>query len=322
MSGIFYIDYYMPDNFMPVSDVIKKIPDYPYPEKYGSADDFCKEFRAQSNLDRIAIEEYKNLVEIFTDLLAAFFQKTHIEPEKIEHIFYTDTFNMTTQDYVYIPYYLQKKFNMRKASVMFLNQLCSATAWGMGIAQNLLSNSCNEKYVLILSSCFLHKFENRYAPSTIGGDAVGVLVLNTSSINIEIVDYIFLSDGTGSFNKYHKIDQQINKVLIVRNGVNAIKKLLQKNNLTLDDIFLIIPQSVNRYVYTMYENMLNIQSDKMFTKNIPNGGHLGDVDTIRNLKDCIDLYSIPDKSYIIVYGFSEFGTDVNYNLVLLKYNKN
>ena len=55
-------------------------------------------------------------------------------------------------------------------------------------------------------------------------------------------------------------------------------------------------------------------------KNIPNGGHVGDVDLIRNLTTLEKEDNIPNNSYVLIYGLGSNGLDMSYAAALLKYN--
>lgn len=319
MAGIRYIDYHLPNKFIQAKDVISKVEDLVLPEFYNSFDDYFSDFFQQSGLEKITIENYEYCIELFSELLGKFFTDTQIDPAKVSYIFYTNPKCMNLNG-VNIPYLLQQKFQMKNAYVTVIDQGCTGTIWSMGLSKSLLESD-GEQYSIILSASFLHEAKNRYLFPTIGGDALGLMVLSNHLLNYNIIDCISISDGIYSYNKYNKkTDNAINKLAIVKKGSVAVERLLHKNNLRQDDIFLMIPQSINKLSYTtIYPTMLKIRPEKVFVENIANGGHLGDVDTIRNLKDCIESYTVPPYAYILLYGQGIINGDLNYNSLLLQY---
>ncbi len=79
--------------------------------------------------------------------------------------------------------------------------------------------------------------------------------------------------------------------LLMLNVKRMILDLLQRNNLSVNDIHKYVPQTIHYLLYRMYAKSINVKLDRFFLDNIPKGGHLGDVDSIRNLKDAFLKYN-------------------------------
>ncbi len=106
-----------------------------------------------------------------------------------------------------------------------------------------------------------------------------------------------------------------------------MKRVLEKKNVKITDLLKIIPQNINAFAYEkLYTSLLKIDKSLFFLKNIPNGGHLGDVDLIRNLTDYfveLELQepSLDESETILLYGMGgPEGKDKNYHAILLEYN--
>lgn len=318
MAGICHIDYHLPSDYISAVDILSNLNGFVLPGFYKSMGDYSIDFCKQSRLDKIAIEDFRNCILIFTELLECFFEGTQIEPDKIGYIFYTNPkcFNLNE---VNIPQYLQKKFKMNNASIVTIDQGCTGTIWCMG-ASNYLLNGDLEKYSLILSASFMLDVESRFMHPTLAGDALGILVLQNSTSDLNIIDSISISDGASSYDKFNNTNLGFSNLGIVKKGVETVEKLLLNNGLIIEDISMMIPQSINHLSYTtIYPNMLRLDPSKVFIQNIPNGGHLGDVDTIRNLKDYLNQFSVPQNANLLLYGQSLIGRDLNYNALLLQY---
>ncbi|WP_297425307.1 hypothetical protein [Clostridium sp.] len=324
MASVFYVDYYLPKKRITVQDVIKEANNFILPSNFKTNEEYCIDFCSQSKMNKISIEESQDHVDIFSNMISKFFDKTKINPDDINCMIYADPKNsyaypdINSEGRVIIPYYLQKKYKLSNASIIISNQQCITTIWSIGMAQKLLLGTIG-KYVIIISSNFLKNMEDRNMGFAIGGDGAGIIAIKSDMALYEVVDYNFLSDGTASFNSYCNIKKKINKFDNIIQQVKAIKCLLGKNKLRMNDIFGVIPQNINYCVYVnVYGKMLNLETKKMFLDNIPNGGHCGDVDIIRNLADFLNKYQIPKGSYILLFGMGAFGEDFNYGAVLLK----
>ena len=70
--------------------------------------------------------------------------------------------------------------------------------------------------------------------------------------------------------------------LLIGNIKKLVVNLLERNNLKRNDIRKFIPQNVYYLFYRLYAKSFNVKLEKFFLDNIAAGGHLGDVDSIRN----------------------------------------
>jgi len=144
---------------------------------------------------------------------------------------------------------------------------------------------------------------------------------------LKIIGSTTQSDGTNSYNKINNIDSELDALTIAKTGSKTMKKVLEQENIKITDLLKIIPQNINAFAYEkLYTSLLKIDKNLFFLKNIPNGGHLGDVDLIRNLTDYfgeLEFQQLPLKECenILLYGMGgPEGKDKNYHAILLKYN--
>jgi len=248
-----------------------------------------------------------------------FLNETKIDPNDIDYFISVDLYSNTSTE-ISISSYLQKEFGINNAAMFSLHQGCGSTLVSMGMSKKLLD--VKGKYMLIISSCFAPTVNNRYIQATVVGDALGMMVLSSESTDFEIIDYISASDGTLSHDKYNDIKREPDVISVIGKGVKTIKTLLTRNSLNISDIYMMIPQNINHQGYVnLYAKMLNLNPEKLFLENIPKGGHLGDVDIMRNFKDFSINNTIPEEANILLYGLGgPEGKDKSYDAVLVKYS--
>lgn len=297
MVGIKYIDYYEPPNVIEI-------------ERY--LEDVCLinnvESKSIANLTGIKrIRETSTSVLSMLEILLERYVSYCAEREKVRYIFFTDIDNFVEGSY-YIPFKLQKEYEFSNASIILSHQQCISTMWAIKVACSLLMK---DEIALILSSSKIHG--NRYIGYTILGDGAALLELrNSDDVKFKIIDSQDIS--CAAIDNDNKILQRKN---IVVNGTNFINNFLKKHNLNIElDLKTIIPQNVNKHVYeNLYSKLLGCKKSKFYLENIPQTGHMGDVDTIYNLKKYSD---IAEAGKILLYGLGSFGDNYSYATVLLQ----
>lgn len=322
MASISYLDYQVFD-MITIEDLFSKC-EIPQEEllAYNSKEEFVKYFKEKSNIHNISIGEVNKVYHICRDMIEDFFIKTSILSKDIDAIILVDPFS-TTASSGSIPHCIAKEFNCEHANIFILNQACGSSFLCMELAENLIREK--NKYLLVISTCFAPNINGRLSHTSIIGDAIGLLVLQKNNKGKVIIkNSETQSDGTNSYNKIYNIDKELDAITIARTGTQTIKRLLKKEKISIDSIFKIIPQNINSFAYTnLYSNFLKISPSMFYLDNIPNGGHLGDVDIIRNLKDYLELIKNKETDCfnILLYGMGgPEGKDKNYHAILVQYS--
>ena len=319
MSKIIYSNYYVPEKKISAQEILSGCENISDEEKNA--------FLEQSGLNDIAIAD-KELIDVFDKLVEECLSNIQCDRKKIRYLLYTNPNNIHFNKNVSIPYYIQKKYGLDNCSILTIDQKCSTSLECLYLSK-LICEKKDDEYVMILSPCFMKydTVQDRFISFTICGDAAGILVIGNdpSCSGIEIVDINSVSDGGYSLEQYGANDKTATnyssvdaRIVTIQNGVNVIKKLLKKNGVTVDDVKLFVPQSINKYAYNVYANFLRMDKEKVYLKNIPNGGHLGDVDTIRNIHDILKNEELHKNDNIVFYGLGSDGTDINYSALLCR----
>ena len=267
MAKIIYTNYYLPRRTVSAEEVLNSCQENVQIE--------TSSFLEQSGLDEIAVAD-KELIRVFEELIEECLQKVQVDKARIKYLIYTNPLNANHSERVSIPYYIQKKFGLENCSVVIMDQKCSTSLESLYFA-NLICNQKEDEYVLILSPCFLKysTLQERFIGFTICGDAVGIGLIGNEveKETVEIIDINSKSDGMFSFfqlndneaeeTSYSEVDDRI---VIIQNGVNLIKELLKKNNIDIEKVKFVIPQSINQYAYGVYAKFLRINQKKCIWK--------------------------------------------------------
>lgn len=88
MAKILYMDYYLPQNRVSAKKHMDSI-EIPIPHIYKSKEEYNQAFIKQLEIEYLCIENEKNLIEIFSDMLKRFFELKKIDKTQIKYIFYT-----------------------------------------------------------------------------------------------------------------------------------------------------------------------------------------------------------------------------------------
>lgn len=310
MAGILYSDYYLSEHFVPVREILKT--------SRLKEESAVKDFIEHSRLDCIAIENKLDEIEIYKKLVERMIANGYQDQlAKISHIIYINGYKIPDAK-ISLPFLLQKMYSLEQAAVINLDMNCGATVEAFDIADAMVKAG-RAQTVMILSNIL--GYPNRFFEQTVLGDAAALALYGEDNPACTFLDFYSVADGCSSYNLYSNLEYQFNKFNIFRRGCQVIRHLLDKHALQFDQIRVILPLSLNHYNYTLIAEQLGISSSKFYLDNIPRGGHLGDVDTIRNFTDFYRQCSYKDGDYMLIYALGFYNNfDVVYHSALCKLN--
>ncbi len=309
MAGIVYSDYYLPEEKIDSREVLQG--------HMGEKE--MEIFRDFSKIDYIYVERKRDDVEIFINLVEKFFQRTNIPKDDIDYIIHAYP-PRYRQGNIAIHYLIQKYFGLNNAAVLLLDCQCAANLHAMRFADALIEGNKAKNVMIITIQAGLDLSE-RYGTTTIVGDGAGILVIGKEKPAASFLDFVSVSDGTYSFNEYNHLPTDFDHFKFIRDGSAFINNLVNKNNLTLSDIKLIIPQNINYSTYyNFYAKFIGVPPEKIYLNSILDGGHMADVDIIRNYTDIVRASRLQAGDKFIFYGMGLEGMDITYNACLLQYN--
>lgn len=181
---------------------------------------------------------------------------------------------------------LQQKLGAKKAFALDINAACSGFMYALSMAEKYIISGA-ARHVLIVGSETLTKFvdwDDR-ATCVLFGDGAGAAILGPSSDESGLISVDLYSDGTfadfltipggGSImpaseksiaDKMHFVKMRGNELFKV--AVKSLAKVavdtLKKNNMTHNDIALMVPHQANLRIITATAERLKLPMDKVF----------------------------------------------------------
>jgi len=303
MIGITYMDYCLGKYEASIEKVLKETKMFPCTDNL----EFIERtnyISQMSQCNTIVYEECGTHMEIYDTLVEHFLESSRVVINDIVGLFFTDSNNFYSQG-VNIPFYIQHKYKMKNAAVINLNQQCSGTLAGMKLSSSLLDME-EKKYVVILTSCFMNNFSDRYYTDCLVGDGAGIIVLSNLDYQYRICGSTLKSYGELSYLKQLGSEIKISNLTLAQAYKKAIDEAIRASRIDKEAIDKIICQNTNYYFYSsLLFKMLKMDIDIIFMGNKKYGGHIGDVDIVRNLKDFTDQDN--DVRYILLFAIGSYG---------------
>lgn len=239
--------------------------------------------RVPRNVDRSIFSQTVKVMQIF-------FYETHINPASIKYFLFAHTGDCISPASISFLNYLSQSFHFNQA-IAFGSTVnkCASAFHFLKIASVLCNNNNHDDCIVILiADNAFTKILKTIPGSTILGDAVTVLLLKSSHSAHRMIDVVMETDGrfaSGSLAQPHEqlLFQKEYVVLLSR----AICDILQKNNLSLENIRYIFPHNVNTLSWYQIASHLNFSKEKIYLKNVARTAHCFGSDPFINLKDCL-----------------------------------
>ena len=309
--NIEYLDFYMSQNTISAIDVLKKSNN----EKIKN-DDYCKFFIDTNRFGEISIEN--NLSEI--EVLMRIFSKLvdSIDLSSVDFFFFCKNPYGQTQGNINIPFLLHKKFAM-SATIVNIFQECSTTIQAMEFAMGLISNGTARKVLIVSLSHIGNYNEQRYIETSILGDGIGVMLLGNGKPCYKVLDFASAADGQYSLSIYEGKENH-DPILALKNCAIVVSELSKKAGKSMEEIAMMIPQNVSYTNIHLVSKYLKLPLNRFYCGNLSCGGHMADVDTIRNLYSTYTQDTLKPSEYLICYAIGNMrpGFDTISNAVLLQ----
>ncbi|UCH92363.1 MAG: hypothetical protein JSV88_18980 [Candidatus Aminicenantes bacterium] len=318
---ISYTNYHIPGNRLSTDDYVKMLDDSFLEKVVMKREELASILKNSIGIHRIYIQNRDKEAQIYGEMMERYFSETHTTPEEIDFIIYTrgnsvakgNPWSMTEDHCINIPYFIQNKFKMGNAQIFNVEQVCSGTLVGAQIAFSFIADGSARK-VLLLSSNFFKNPENRLMGGLgLVSDAAGMMEISVGNSGLALMDFIGTTDGSITMVKDFR--KGTIPATVVQVGAELIKSLVKKHNLTLSDISQIIPQNISKSGWNFYCQVLDFPKERVFLDNFDDGGHMGDVDIIRNITEVRKKKLLAPQEFAVVYGI---GTGTSWNALLLQ----
>ena len=210
-------------------------------------------------------------------------KKTNTKPEEVEVVI----FATNTPDHIFpaAASMVAEACGIKKSFCFDMQVACSGFVFGLEVAANFIKNGRYKKVVLVsgdkMSSITNYADRNT---SPLFGDAVGAVMLEPTEENLGVMDTLLRTDGQGYpylqmkaggskypashdtvSNSEHAVYQE-GKVVFkyaVSSMADISEEIVERNNLSLDDIDWVVPHQANMRIITAVQNRLGIPKEKV-----------------------------------------------------------
>jgi hypothetical protein len=274
MININYLNYYIPNNFVPINQIIEGYNDSDLPNQFDSKEDLIYFLERIANLSGIyvdnTIDEFKLIDKLFTNL------DDNIKNSLLDIDLIIDFNSRDFFELKNCGHYIKHKYNLQKADVINISgNLCA----NLDIALAYCSKFHYFKNKILFCGGTKFQIQKRIEGAfDIVGDSYGLIITDFDNKNIELIDFEIITVGD-----LYEEDRSENQVFIFskmyvtclnnilsRHNISRIKKILIPNGFSL-----LIKQSLKQ---------IGFEDELIYSKKT-NKGHFAYLDSLINLKD-------------------------------------
>ncbi len=229
---------------------------------------------------------------------------------------------------------LVKKLQLKSRVMAFdLNAACTGFIYGLEVAKALIENGTS-KCTLLIGAEVLSKIMNWEDRNTcvLFGDAAGAIVLKVSEEEKVLKSYV---DSSADINNVLGVAKEFNnkfkdyvpvKEYLYMNGAEvfkfavkavreSIEKVLELNNLNIEDIDYIIPHQANYRIISRVANKMGIDINKFYL-NLEEYGNTSAASIPLALSEAVASKVIKEGDKLLLVGF---GAGMTYGATIIKY---
>lgn len=232
---------------------------------------------------RILKGENKGVSELGSPAVAELLRKTNTRPEQIDALI----FATTTPDHIFpsAASIVAEANGIKNAFCFDMEAACSGFIFGLEVCNGLILSGRYKKVILLAGdkmSSITNYSDRNTCP--LFGDAVGAVLIEPSSENVGLMDAILRTDGVGyaplqmkaggskfpatheTVEKNEHTVRQDGKTVFkyaVKNMADVSVEIMQKNNLSKDDVDWLVPHQANMRIIDAAIDRTGLPRDKV-----------------------------------------------------------
>lgn len=220
---------------------------------------------------------------------------------------------------------VQKNIGAPRAAAFDLSAACTGFVYGLAVARHFIVSGLYD-YALVISAEKLSSVTDWTDRNTcvLFGDGAGAAVVSSERRGPRIVDEYLAADGSiyellfmpggGCLHpaSHESVDQKLHFVKMagrevfkhaVNSMVEAASKLIERNNLSAEDIRLLIPHQANKRIITEVGRYLGIPEEKIYI-NVQNYGNMSAATTSVGMDEAFrsNEFAPGDKILMVAFG--------------------
>lgn len=298
-TKVAHISYYVPENELPVSEFLKSVEQQDIPAVFDSKDAYTNFIKEELKVNAIRVEESLSDQEMLTNTVEQIFMEGTTDPEEIDLIILAQEEDQRQK--LNLGQFIQYEFGINNAYVLNIDgNHCANIDHALTLASQVANNNERINNVLVLGNVKINKPQDRLV-GTYGilSDGSGAMILKKSRKGLGLKSSRIISAG-----RFHDVNLDRDESLILcKYYVKTIKELLDRNNITPDDVAHIITQNANPLLINQCLEMVGLDTEKIFTANQTKYSHLDCLDFLVNLKDLsTEIEATKNEGLILSFG--------------------
>ena len=218
--------------------------------------------------------------------------------------------------------FLSDKLGCPKPMAFDISAACSGFIYALTIANSFIKSGQFENILVVGAEVFSKIIDwNDRSTAVIFGDGAGAVVVSKSEGESDILAAKMKSDGSHWGSLFCPVGEKLKMrgretfKLAIKSMETASKKVLEKANLTLDDIKLVIPHQANIRIIKALAERLNLPEEKVFS-NIHKYGNTSAASIPIAMYEAWKEKKISKGDYILL---TAFGGGLTWGSIVLKF---
>ncbi|OOM79026.1 3-oxoacyl-[acyl-carrier-protein] synthase 3 [Clostridium puniceum] len=233
---------------------------------------------------------------------------------------------------------IQATIEAEKAAAFDLFSGCSGFVTALATADSFIKSGMYKKILIVGTELFTHLVDwTDRNTCAIFGDGAGAVIIEESK-EVGLIDSVLRCDGRYneliylprirvpvdgdkpgskiSTSSYLKMKGHELFSAAVNSGASVIEEVIQKANININDVKLIISHQANAKILKEIANILKLPKEKMFI-NLENYGNIATASIPISICDALENERIKNGDIIILTGF---GAGLSWGSVVIKWN--
>lgn len=304
------LEYDLPELRIKTDDAINYLTkDVEYPKEK-----IIESFEKEQRIENIAVyRDNQEFVDSLMKVSERIIKSSGIDPMKVRYIAYGNPI-LTYINNTSLIHYIQSNLGLTNSRILPLMHPCAAFLSAIELGEKMLSSD-DEEYILYVSGCIWKDFDERFIGFSIRGEGTGAALISNTDGIFKIIGTNVCNFENSPVDIYGNEKNGVSSARfgLISRGAQFIKESFEKFGVSAESINRIIQPNPGYAVFhDLYSYYAGIAPDKFFYNNVADGGHICDVDIIRNMKDYMNNnISVGDR--IMLYTPDvETSFDINY----------
>ncbi len=299
-TKIAYAGYYIPENKLPVADLINMVRDEDIPAVFANKEAYAAFIKDELKVDAIRVEENLDDRDMLANTVEQIFIDGMVDPGEIDLVILAQEEDQ--RQILNLGQYIQYEFEMDNAYVLNLDgNHCANIDHALTLASQIANKNERINNILILGNVKVEKPVSRLVGSYgVLSDGSGAMLLKKNAGGPGLMSSRAVSAG-----RFHEVNlNRDDSLILCKYYVKTLRELLERSNIGPEAVTHIITQNANPLLINQCLEMVGLDVAKVFSANQTKYSHLDCLDFLVNLKDLVTEIEITKKEGLIL----SFGT--------------